>query len=148
MMWGGGGAFVKRKKLGRQGIADDLLPGLRPILERARLEILALVRALDRLGLCQHRPPILTELAELDADLAEALWVLDRNPHGVDLVAMVRDVKVDLKEIPHVCDRVLRLVSESRDRVLAVASTIFESLPEREAYNDIPGRDPAAMRVR
>jgi len=139
---------VKRKKLGRRGRPEDLLPGLRPILERARLEILALVRALDRLGLCQGRPPILTELGELDAELAEALWVLDQEQLEVDLVAMVRDLRVDLEELPNVCERLLGQLSESRELVLAVAATILNSLPGREAYNDIPGRDPAAARVR
>lgn len=139
---------MKQKKAWHQGRPEDLLPGLRPILERARLEILALVRALDRLGLCQDRPPLLTDLAELDAELAEALWVLDQDQPEVDLVAMVRDLRVDLEEIPKVCERLFEQLSESRELVLAVAGTILNSLPGREAYNDIPGRDPAAARVR
>jgi hypothetical protein len=140
---------VKQKKRGRRRRAEDQLPGLRPILERARLEILSLIRALDRLGLFQDRPPILNELAELDADLAEALWVLDQEHPKFDLGAMVRDLRVSLEEIPKVCERLLGELSESlRDRVLVVASTILNSLPEREAYNDIPGRDPNAPRVR
>ena len=140
---------MKPKKRRPRGRVEDRLPGLRPSLERTRLEILALVRALDRLELCQDRPPILTELGELDADLAEALWVLDQDQPEVDLVAMVRDLRVDLEEIPKVCERLLGQLSESlRDRVLAVAATILDALPGREAYNDIPGRDPAAVWMR
>jgi hypothetical protein len=73
---------------------------------------------------------------------------IDQDQPEVNLVAMVRDLRVDLEEIPKVCERLLGQLSESRDRVLAVAGTILDSLPGREAYNDIPGRDPPAVRVR
>lgn len=91
---------------------------------------------------------MLTQLAELDAELAEALWVLDQEQLQVDLVAMVRDLRVDLEQLPKVCGQVLGQVPVSPELVLAVAGSILIGLPQREAYNDIPGRDPAAARVR
>ena len=135
---------MKPKALGRAKRPEELLPWLRPILEGARLEILALIRALDRLGLCQDRPPILNDLAEIDADFAQALWVLDQPHPRVDLAAMARDLKGDLEELPKVCEQLFGLLPEARERILAVAGTILQTLPAREAYTDIPGRDPAA----
>ncbi|HMC60285.1 MAG TPA: hypothetical protein VKJ01_13930, partial [Candidatus Solibacter sp.] len=56
------------------GIAVDL----RPRLETARLDLLALFRALDRMDLSPAEIPqqLLRQLFELDADYAEALWAL------------------------------------------------------------------------
>ena len=66
-------------------------PGLRQKLEIRRLDLLGLFRALDRLHLAQGLPPELRELFELDADFAEALWVLEQSAGRFDLDAMSAD---------------------------------------------------------
>jgi hypothetical protein len=61
---------------------------LRSRLEAARLDLLALFRALDRMDLTAREIPqlILRQLFELDADNAEALWFFlscsNRSGHG------------------------------------------------------------------
>ena len=57
------------------------IPGdLRARLEVARLDLLALFRALDRMDLSPEEIPqrLLRQLFEMDADYAEALWALDQ----------------------------------------------------------------------
>ena len=53
--------------------------GFRARLEGARLDLLALFRALDRMDLAPAEIPqrSIRQLFELDADFAEALWALD-----------------------------------------------------------------------
>ena len=53
---------------------------LRARLERARLDLLALFRALDRMDLTPAEIPqrLIRQLFELDADYVEALWALDQ----------------------------------------------------------------------
>ena len=61
--------------------ASPPLPkNLRPRLEDARLDALALLRAIDRALIAPHKLPKqeLHQLYELDADCAEALWALDQ----------------------------------------------------------------------
>ena len=61
------------------------IPGdLRVRLEVARLDLLALFRALDRMDLSPEQIPqrLLRQLLERDADYAEALWALDQEPSG------------------------------------------------------------------
>ena len=55
---------------------------LRPRLEAARLNLLALFRALNRLDLSPAEIPqrLIRQLFELDGDYAEALWALDQPP--------------------------------------------------------------------
>ena len=57
---------------------------LRTRLEAARLDLLALFRALDRMDLQPAEIPqkLLRQLFQLDADLAEGLWALDRRLAG------------------------------------------------------------------
>jgi len=56
----------------------------RACLETARLDLLALFRALDGMDLSPEEIPqrLIRQLFELDADDAEALWALDQ-PKGV-----------------------------------------------------------------
>jgi hypothetical protein len=55
---------------------------LRARLEAARLDLLALFRALDRMDLSAAEIPqrLIHQLFELDADYVEALWALDQPP--------------------------------------------------------------------
>src|ERR1700730_2286675 len=75
---------------------------LRPRLEAARLDLLALFRALDRMDLSPAEIPqrLIRQLFELDADYAEALWALDQPPGTLDIRAMLRDTLAALEQIP------------------------------------------------
>ena len=126
--------------MGRAVIPADF----RARLETARLDTLALLRALDR-GLGPHPAPIapLATLAHQDADCGEALWALDQPPHTLDLATMLRDTTATLARLPrtrqHVRDALPPL---TRDRIIQLEQIIRAALDPREAYNDIPGRDP------
>ena len=67
-----------------------VLIDLRARLETARLDLLALFRALDRMDLSPAEIPqrLLRQLFELDADLVEALWALDQPAGHLDLRAI------------------------------------------------------------
>jgi hypothetical protein len=75
---------------------------LRVRLETARLDLLALFRALDRMDLAPAEIPqrLIRQLFELDADFVEALWALDQSPETLDLKAMLRDTLAALEQLP------------------------------------------------
>jgi hypothetical protein len=60
----------------------EIPAGLRARLEQARLDLLALFRALDKMDLSPAEIPqrLIRQLFELDADYVEALWALDQPP--------------------------------------------------------------------
>ncbi|HZL53941.1 MAG TPA: hypothetical protein VFC37_23665 [Terracidiphilus sp.] len=78
---------------------------LRPRLEAARLDLLALFRALDRMDLTPAEIPqrLIRQLFELDADYVEALWGLDQPPGKLSLTAMLRDTLAALEQLPEAC---------------------------------------------
>src|SRR5271167_1788480 len=80
---------------------------LRARLEAARLDLLALFRALDRMDLSPSEIPqrLIRQLFELDADYAEALWALDQPPGALDLNAMLRDTLAALDQLPETAKR-------------------------------------------
>lgn len=120
-------------------------PELRSRLEGARLDTLALLRALDEAFVPPaHLPqPHTQQLFELDADLAEALWALDQSAGSLDFEAMVRDSLASLAELPKARERVrARLPAAAIPTVLKLEKTIRAGLEPAEAYNDVPGRDP------
>jgi len=112
-------------------------------LERARLDTLALLRAIDQAFLPLDNLPQaeIQRLYELDADCAEALWALDQPPRSIDFKAMVRDTLASLNCLPAARDAV-RTALPSRPRVLTIELSIRTSLDPREAYNDIPTHYP------
>ena len=124
-------------------IETQVVPGLRARLEAARLDLLALFRALDSLLLAQHQSPELYAILDLDADLAEALLVLDRVPFGFNLPAIVRDTLASLEAIP-TARRVFfdTLAAADRERLTRRTSDVRSTLDPVDAYNQIPGRDP------
>jgi len=75
---------------------------LRARLEGARLDLLALFRALDRMDLSPTEIPqrLIRQLFELDADYVEALWALDQPPGSLDLHGMLRDTLAALDQLP------------------------------------------------
>lgn len=120
-----------------------MVPGLRARLETARLDLLALFRALDSLLLAQRQPPQLRAIMELDADVAEALAVLDLPPHGLNLAALVRDTLAALDAIASARQTlVTTLAPADRDRLALRTEVVRATLDPRAAYNQIPGRDP------
>lgn len=134
---------------GRKSVAptveNHVPPDLRERLESARLELLALFRALDSLHLATDLPDELHELFELDADFAEALAVLDHPVTGYDLVALQRDTLVSLANLTSLkAEFTDTLDDDERARLDRRLPVVRATLDPREAYNQIPGRDPSA----
>lgn len=121
-------------------------PTLRSRLEVARLETLALMRALDQLHLADHLAdhPTLNTMYELDADCGEALQVLlQPAASSINWKAMVRDTEASLRRLPPARDRVRQLLDPAdRERLLTREPLLRHSLDPTEAYNGI--HDPAA----
>lgn len=120
-------------------------PDLRSRLETARLDLLALFRSLDRMDLSAREIPqrLLQQLFELDADHAEALWVLDQPRATFDLRLMMRDTLSALEQFPAACARFrTNLPQLARPILASLEPQIRNSLDPREAYNLLPGTDP------
>jgi len=116
---------------------------LRLRLETARLDLLALFRALDQMDLTPLEIPqsLIRQLFELDADYAEALLVLDRPPRGLNVKAMLRDTLAALEQMPEAVKRFRKnLPPRSHPKLEGLESTIRHKLNPKEAYNMIPGR--------
>ncbi|HEY3357209.1 MAG TPA: hypothetical protein VGQ83_28425 [Polyangia bacterium] len=124
--------------------SGDGAGALRPHLERARLELRALFRALDELRLAQELPDDLALLFDLDADFAEALWALDQPPGNLNMALMVRDTQASLAALPEARADFLALFDGKRAaRVAQHVARIQAQLRPADAYLQVPGRDPA-----
>ena len=125
--------------------AVEVPADLRARLEAARLDLLALFRALDRMDLTPSEIPqhLIRQLFELDADYAEALWALDQPPGSLDLTLMLRDTLAALAQLPELS---LRFRKNLPPRVHPVLTQLEVALRQNllpvEAYNMVPGRDP------
>jgi hypothetical protein len=120
-------------------------PDLRARLEAARLDLLALFRALDKMDLTPLEIPqrLLQQLFELDADYVEALWALDQPKGTIDAGAMLRDSSAALDQLAGALTRFRKhLPTRAHPLLLKLEPVIRKSLNPREAYNMIPGRDP------
>ena len=118
---------------------------LRARLESARLDLLALFRALDRMDLAPTEIPqrLIRQLFELDADYAEALWALDQPPGKLDLRLMLRDTLAALEQLPEAASRFRKNLPRRAHPVLAqLEVTVRQSLLPAEAHSMVPGRDP------
>jgi hypothetical protein len=118
---------------------------LRARLEAARLDLLALFRALDRMHLTPPEIPqrLIRQLFELDADFAEALWALDQPPGTLDQRLMLRDTLAALEQLPEASSRFRKNLPPRAHPVLAqLEVTVRQKLLPAEAYNMVPGRDP------
>lgn len=116
-------------------------------LEVARLDLLALFRALDRMNLTAGEIPqrLLRQLFELDADYVEALWALDQPPRNLNLAAMLRDSLAALEQLPEAVTRFRGNLPPRAQSILAeLEVAVRRSLLPAEAYNMVPGRDPQA----
>jgi hypothetical protein len=118
---------------------------LRPRLEAARLDLLALFRALDRMDLTPAEIPqrLIRQLFELDADYVEALWALDQPSGSLDLHAMLRDTLAALEQLPQACERFRKhLPSRAHPKLPSLEAALRNRLSPVEAYSMVPGRDP------
>src|SRR5450631_4272608 len=90
-----------------RGTSVEIPADLRARLETARLDLLALFRALDRMNLTPEQIPqrLIRQLFELDADYVEALWGLDQPPGKLNLTAMLRDTLAALQQLTSACSR-------------------------------------------
>lgn len=122
------------------------IPGdLRARLEVARLDLLALFRALDRMDLSAAEIPqrLLRQLFERDADYAEALWALDQAAERSDRRARLRDTLIALDQLPSACAQFRKqLPARAHPTLEQVEGSIRKALNPKEAYNMVPGRDP------
>jgi hypothetical protein len=118
---------------------------LRPQLESARLDLLALFRALDQMDLSPGEIPqrLIRQLFELDADYVEALWALDQPPGSLDLRAMLCDTRAALEQLSELSARLRKnLPNCVHSTLLALEPSIRKNLNPREAYNMVPGKNP------
>ena len=123
----------------------EILVDLRTRLEKARLDLLALFRALDRMDLSPAEIPqsLLHQLFELDADYVESLWALDQPPTSLDLHAMLRDTLAALDQLPEACAGCRSHLPRRAHSLLArLEITVRSGLDPAEAYSMVPGRSP------
>jgi hypothetical protein len=122
------------------------IPGdLRARLETARLDLLALFRALDQMDLTPSEIPqrLLRQLFELDADYAEALWALDQPPGTLDIRSMLRDTLAAVEQLPAALSRFRSNLPPRSDPALTrLEPAVRDRLRLVDAYNMVPGRDP------
>ncbi len=131
----------KKSTQGTDTIEKHVPPDFRRRLEAARLDLLALFRALDSLHIATHLPDELQDLFELDADFAEALAMLDFSPTGYDLVALVRETLASLDDLdPAKSDFLATLDDNERGLLGRRLPLVRATLDPREAYNQIPGK--------
>lgn len=126
-------------------LAPELPADLRPRLEHARLDLLALFRALDRMHLPASEIPqrLIRQLFELDADFAEALWALDQPSGTQDFRAVLRDTSASLEQLVPACSRFRnKLPARSHSSLAGLEMTIRGQLTQDDAYSMVPGRDP------
>ena len=123
----------------------DIPVDLRTRLETARLDLLALFRALDRMCLSPDQIPqrLIRQLFELDADYVEALWGLDQPPGTLNLKIMLRDTLAALEQSPTACSRLRKnLPPQTLPTLSQLELAIRASLNPTEAYNMVPGKNP------
>lgn len=122
-----------------------MLGDLRARREVARLDLLALFRALDRMDLSPKQIPqgLLRQLFAKDADYAEALWALDQPEVSVDHRALLRDTLTALDQLPSACAQFWKqLPAHAYPALEQLERTLRKKLNPKEAYNMVPGRDP------
>jgi len=123
----------------------EIPPDLRTRLETARLDLLALFRALDRMYLTPEHIPqrLIRQLFELDADYVEALWGLDQPPGKLNLQIVLRDTLAALDQLPTACFRLRKnLPPQTLPTLSQLELAIRANLNPAEAYNMLPDRNP------
>src|ERR1035441_5291391 len=118
---------------------EEIPADLRARLETARLDLLALFRALDRMNLTPKQIPqrLIRQLFELDADYVEALWGLDQPPGKLNLHTMLRDTLAALEQLLPACSRLRKNLPPQTQLILPqLELTIRANLNPAEAYKD------------
>ena len=118
---------------------------LRARLEAARLDLLALFRALDQMDLTALEIPqsLLRQLFELNADYAEALYALDQPPRRFKLQAILPDPSTALERMPQLLARFRTMrPPRAHAKLPALQEPVRKNLNPREAYRMVPSRDP------
>jgi len=145
MLAGSAASIANRGQLVVMAKPKEIIPAdLREGLEEARLDGLALFRALDRLDLGAAEIPqeLLHELFELDADYAEALWALDQPASALDTRVMVRDTLASLRRRPTVLKRFLAGLPARATKPLNEGHrAVRAALRTADAYEGIPGHE-------
>jgi hypothetical protein len=121
---------------------------LRARLEVARLDLLALFRALDCMHLSAQEIPqrLLRQLLERDADYAEALWALDQVEESLDRSSMLRDTLKALDQLPSASAKFRKqLPARAHPTLEHLEARIRPALNPKEAYSMVPGRDPESV---
>ena len=99
--------------------------------------------------LAQDLPVGLRRLQELDADFAEALWVLDQPRGRFNLSAMVDDTLASLSRLAPARAAFLASFDEATRALIEERARLTRGvLLPTDAYLEIPGRDPEARRAR
>ena len=125
--------------------SQEIPVDLRGRLETARLDLLALFRALDRMDLSPAEIPqrLIRQLFELDADYVEALWALDQPPGSLNTKAMLRDTLASLEQFTDAVARFRKnLPRRAHPQLETLEASLRKTLHPLEAYNQVPGRDP------
>src|SRR4029077_11660318 len=113
---------------------------LRARLETARLDLLALLGALDRRDLSATEIPQrqLRGLFALDADFAEALWGLDQPAGRLDVRAMLRHTLAALDQLPAANTRFRKPLPRRAHPTLAnLETSLGRTLNPSEAYSGV-----------
>ena len=86
---------------------------------------------------------LIRQLFELDADYAEALWALDQPLGSLNVKSMVRNTLAALDQLPAAVARFRQnLAPRAHPRLENLEASVREKLSPKEAYNQVPGRDP------
>ena len=128
----------------RRGSQIQIPADLRSRLETARLDLLALFRALDQMDLTPVEIPqrLIRQLFQLDADYVEALWALDQPAASFNLKAMLHHTLAALEQLPEAAGRFRKnLPPRAHPRLEALEAAVRKNLNPKEAYNMVPGRD-------
>jgi hypothetical protein len=116
-------------------------------LKSARIELLALFRAIDRLPLDARElhQPTLHELFDIDGDCAEALWILDEPSEKFDMGRMMRDTRRSLGRLAETRARLIFYLPPPRAAELeAKVQAVRATLTAQDGWHAIPGKDPTA----
>jgi hypothetical protein len=125
---------------------------LRPRLETARLDLLALFRALDRMDLTpvEIAQRLIPQLFELDADYVEALWALDRPVGNLHEHALLCHTLAALEQLPQACARFrAHLPSRAHPTLVRLETELRNRLNPIETYSmNLRPRSPKRLSTR